>query len=49
MVYTAKMMYGILDRVEKGFFKKHTKIVAIHTGGLQGNFNLKERGLLKLP
>ena len=35
-VYTAKMMYGIFDMVKKGLFKPHTKILAIHTGGLQG-------------
>ncbi|WP_299549408.1 pyridoxal-phosphate dependent enzyme [Seonamhaeicola sp.] len=35
-VYTGKMMFGIFDLIEKGFFKKGTKILAIHTGGLQG-------------
>lgn len=35
-VYTGKMMYGILDLVEKGYFKSPCKILAIHTGGLQG-------------
>lgn len=35
-VYTGKMMFGILDLVEKGCFKRHCKILAIHTGGLQG-------------
>lgn len=35
-VYTGKMMYGIFDLVEKGFFPKGSKILAIHTGGLQG-------------
>ena len=35
-IYTGKMMFGILDLVEKDFFKKGTKIVAVHTGGLQG-------------
>jgi 1-aminocyclopropane-1-carboxylate deaminase len=35
-VYTGKMMYGILDKVAKGEFKKGTRILAIHTGGLQG-------------
>ena len=29
-------MYGILDMVEKGEFSKNTRILAIHTGGLQG-------------
>ncbi|TYA74995.1 1-aminocyclopropane-1-carboxylate deaminase/D-cysteine desulfhydrase [Seonamhaeicola marinus] len=35
-VYTGKMMFGIFDLIKKGFFKKGTKILAIHTGGLQG-------------
>ncbi|WP_340203469.1 1-aminocyclopropane-1-carboxylate deaminase/D-cysteine desulfhydrase [Ascidiimonas sp. W6] len=48
-VYTGKMMYGILDLVNKGYFKKGTKILAIHTGGLQGiagmNQKLKKKNL----
>ena len=35
-VYTGKMMYGLLDMVQKGAFTKNTRILAIHTGGLQG-------------
>jgi 1-aminocyclopropane-1-carboxylate deaminase/D-cysteine desulfhydrase-like pyridoxal-dependent ACC family enzyme len=35
-VYTGKMMYGIYDLMNKGAFKEHETIVAIHTGGLQG-------------
>ncbi|MEP0214063.1 MAG: pyridoxal-phosphate dependent enzyme [Cellulophaga sp.] len=35
-VYTGKMVYGILDLVRKNYFAPGTKIVAIHTGGLQG-------------
>lgn len=35
-IYTGKMMYGILDLIETGFFPKNSKILAIHTGGLQG-------------
>jgi 1-aminocyclopropane-1-carboxylate deaminase len=36
-IYTGKMLFGIYDLVKKGFFKKGSTIVAIHTGGLQGN------------
>lgn len=36
-VYTAKMMYGIFDKIQKGDFKEDSTIMAIHTGGLQGN------------
>lgn len=35
-IYTGKMIFGVLDKIEKGFFKPNTKILAIHTGGLQG-------------
>ncbi len=35
-VYTAKMLFGIFDTIQKGVFKKNTRILAIHTGGLQG-------------
>ena len=48
-IYTAKMIYGILDMVKKGKFKPNTKILAIHTGGLQGiagmNTVLKKKNL----
>lgn len=36
-VYNAKMMYGIFDLVRKNTIPPHTKILCIHTGGLQGN------------
>jgi 1-aminocyclopropane-1-carboxylate deaminase len=40
-VYTAKMFYGLLDMIEKGMIKESQKILAIHTGGLQGNEGFK--------
>lgn len=39
-VYTGKMMYAIWDKINKGYFPKGSKIVSIHTGGLQGNLSL---------
>jgi 1-aminocyclopropane-1-carboxylate deaminase len=36
-VYTGKMLYGIYDLVRQGYFPSGTRIVALHTGGLQGN------------
>ncbi|MBP6274065.1 MAG: pyridoxal-phosphate dependent enzyme [Acinetobacter sp.] len=36
-VYTAKMMMGLLDLIQHHHFPAHTRILAIHTGGLQGN------------
>tara|TARA_R110002049_G_scaffold19876_17_gene74041 strand:- start:7755 stop:8693 length:939 start_codon:yes stop_codon:yes gene_type:complete len=35
-VYTGKMLFGILDLIKKDTFKEGTKILAIHTGGIQG-------------
>ena len=35
-VYTAKMLWGIKDLVQKGRFSSQTRILAIHSGGLQG-------------
>ena len=35
-VYTAKMMMGLLDLIQHHHFSAHTRILVIHTGGLQG-------------
>jgi len=35
-IYTGKMMFGIEDLIKKNYFPKGSKILAIHTGGLQG-------------
>ncbi len=37
LVYTSKMMYGLFDLISKDYFKSSSKILAIHTGGVQGN------------
>jgi len=42
-VYTGKMFYGLFDLIFKGYFPEGTRIVAVHTGGLQGNAGFKER------
>jgi 1-aminocyclopropane-1-carboxylate deaminase/D-cysteine desulfhydrase-like pyridoxal-dependent ACC family enzyme len=42
-VYTGKMLFGVCDLIKKGFFKKGEKILAIHTGGLQGIKGFNER------
>jgi 1-aminocyclopropane-1-carboxylate deaminase/D-cysteine desulfhydrase-like pyridoxal-dependent ACC family enzyme len=44
-VYTAKMMYGILDMIKNDFFAKGSHIVCVHSGGLQGNLSLR-KGIL---
>lgn len=45
-VYTGKMLFGVFDLIQKGFFKKGSKIICIHTGGLQGNLSLDTKTLL---
>lgn len=42
-VYTSKMMYGLYDLIEKDYFSRGTKIIAIHTGGLQGIQGMNQR------
>ncbi len=47
-IYTGKMMYGILDLLNKNYFPKGSNILAIHTGGLQGieGFNKANNNIL---
>lgn len=42
-IYTGKMMFGIIDLIKNNYFKEQSKILAIHTGGIQGikGFNQK--------
>lgn len=51
-VYTGKMVFGIVDLIKNGFFEKGSKILAIHTGGLQGiegmNLLLKKKNLAQI-
>jgi 1-aminocyclopropane-1-carboxylate deaminase len=48
-IYTGKMVFGIVDLIEKNYFPKNSKILLIHTGGLQGiqgmNLKLKNKGV----
>lgn len=41
-VYTGKMFYGLFTLIKRNHFARGSKIIAIHSGGLQGNkgFNL---------
>lgn len=42
-VYTAKMMFGIDHLYLEGFFSASDKVLAVHTGGLQGIDGMKEK------
>ena len=35
-IYTGKMVFGVIDLIQKNYFPSNTKILLIHTGGLQG-------------
>lgn len=41
-VYTGKMMMKLLALIDIGFFPKNRKILAFHTGGLQGIYGANE-------
>jgi 1-aminocyclopropane-1-carboxylate deaminase len=49
-IYTAKMVFGIMDRIQTNYFPENSKILMIHSGGVQGiagmNLKLKQK---KLP
>ncbi|WP_369413822.1 1-aminocyclopropane-1-carboxylate deaminase/D-cysteine desulfhydrase [Abyssalbus ytuae] len=51
-VYTGKMLFGLMDMIKNDEFEKGTKILAIHTGGLQGikgmNLRNRKKGLSEL-
>ncbi len=49
-IYTAKMAFGVMDMIEKKYFTQNSKILLIHTGGIQGiqGMNLKLKAK-KLP
>jgi 1-aminocyclopropane-1-carboxylate deaminase len=48
-IYTGKMVFGVMDLIEKNYFPENSKILLIHTGGLQGikgmNIQLKNKNL----
>lgn len=44
-VYTAKLIYAVKDLIARNHFPKGSRILAVHSGGLQGNASLK-RGTL---
>lgn len=42
-IYTGKMMFGIFDLIRSGYFSENTRILAVHTGGLQGISGMNKR------
>ena len=48
-IYTGKMVFVVIDLIQKNYFPSGSKILLIHTGGLQGvagmNLQLKNKNL----
>ncbi|TYP77395.1 1-aminocyclopropane-1-carboxylate deaminase/D-cysteine desulfhydrase [Aquimarina intermedia] len=42
-IYTGKMMFGIFDLIKTDYFNRNTRILAIHTGGIQGVAGINHR------
>jgi 1-aminocyclopropane-1-carboxylate deaminase len=42
-IYTSKLLYGVFDLNEKNKLKPGSKILIVHSGGLQGNKGFEER------
>ncbi len=51
-IYTGKMLFGVIDLINKKYFPENSKILVIHTGGLQGitgmNNLLKQKNQLQI-
>jgi 1-aminocyclopropane-1-carboxylate deaminase/D-cysteine desulfhydrase-like pyridoxal-dependent ACC family enzyme len=45
-VYTGKLVYSVLDLIKKDHFPPTSKILMIHSGGLQGNVSLQKGSLI---
>ncbi len=47
-IYTAKQFYGVLDLIKKDYFPKNSKIVIVHSGGMQGLDGFEKRYKIKV-
>jgi 1-aminocyclopropane-1-carboxylate deaminase/D-cysteine desulfhydrase-like pyridoxal-dependent ACC family enzyme len=45
-VYTGKLIYGVFDLAAKGYFPANSRLLVIHSGGLQGNQSLRNGKLI---
>ena len=45
-VYTGKLFYAMSDLIEKNYFPQGSKLLLIHSGGLQGNVSLPDGTLI---
>ena len=42
-IYTGKMLYGLYNMIEQGYFPRGSRVLAIHSGGLQGIAGFNQR------
>ena len=42
-IYTGKMLFGVIDLIARGKFTENSRVLAIHTGGLQGIKGFNQR------
>ena len=51
-IYTGKMVFGVMDLIQKNYFPAESRILLIHTGGIQGikgmNMKLQNKQLPKI-
>jgi len=48
-IYTGKMAFACWDLLQKKYFKPGSRVLLIHTGGLQGNLGFTQRTGIELP
>lgn len=46
IVYTSKLLFAVYDLILNDFFDKGSRLLIIHSGGLQGNRSLPENSLI---
>lgn len=42
-IYNGKMLFAVDDMIKNNYFSKGTNIIALHTGGLQGNAGMQRK------
>lgn len=47
-IYTGKQFYAVFDQIRKNYFPKGSKLILVHTGGLQGIRGFEDRYGIKV-
>jgi len=43
IIYNGKMAFGVYELIKAGFFPKNSRILLVHTGGIQGLAGIEQR------